>query len=181
MPGSQSDPRTSYPERRPDGAEPTRPPARNWALTFAAVVLGMLVYVLRYELLPFIIAGVIAFVLDPVIRWLRPRMGGKRWVPATVLFLVLLVIAAGAVYWVGGVVLADGENLIRNGPRMLHELVVKVVGQGQVSVFGRTYTADTLTHTLEGQIPVRRRSQHIYTVYRHRPGRHPGHIPRLWC
>jgi predicted PurR-regulated permease PerM len=138
----------------PDGAAAEREPrrdgrSRNWALAAIAALVVIVVYFVRYEILPFVIAGAIGFVFNPVIRWLTPRLGGHRWIPATVLSILVIALAAAAAYWIGSIAAADLSQLAQNGPQMLHRLLSQIIGPHGVSIFGQTFTADSLTKELQ--------------------------------
>lgn len=63
--------------------------------TEAVVLIAILIflYLVRIILLPFVIAGAIAFVFAPAVDWLAARLATPRWVAATVIFLLLLGLA----------------------------------------------------------------------------------------
>jgi hypothetical protein len=48
-------------------------------------VVAILLYTVRYALLPFVFAAAIGFVTDPVVRAAQRRLGGPRWVSATLI------------------------------------------------------------------------------------------------
>ena len=138
------------PLRTPAGdAPPRRSPSRGWALAAVAAVLVLVVYFIRYEILPFVIAGAAGFVLDPAIQWLQPRMGGRRWIAASVLYLLLLALVAAFAYWIGTIAVDDVSQLAANGPKMLHDFIGQIAGPQGVNVFGHTYSADSLTNQLQ--------------------------------
>ena len=122
---------------------------RNWALTGVVAVMVLVVFLLHTELLPFVIAGGVSFVLDPLIRRAQPYFGNHRWIPATILYLILLVVGVAFVWWVGRTVAEDFSSLSQNGPRMIHDLVAQLVGPDGTSIFGKKYTADSMVQQLE--------------------------------
>ena len=134
---------------RAGGPEIRRSWPRNWALTGVVAVLVLVVFLLHRVLLPFVIAGGVSFVLDPLIRRAQPHLGNHRWIPATILYLVLLVAGAAFVWWVGRTLAADFAMLSQNGPRMIHDLAVQLVGPDGSSIFGKKYTADALVQQLQ--------------------------------
>jgi len=132
-----------------NAARPARRPARGWALTAVAAVLVFVLYLMRYEILPFVIAGSIGFVADPLLRRLQPYVGDRRWIPATLLFILILLAGSAATYWIGSVIAGDVSQLASKGPKMVHDLAQQLVGQNGISLFGQTYTADKLTQDIQ--------------------------------
>jgi predicted PurR-regulated permease PerM len=70
--------------------------ALNWRVTFPlmfclAVILLLAFLTFRHFLLTFTVAGSLALLLQPVNRRLTARLGGRRWLSATILVLVCLV------------------------------------------------------------------------------------------
>src|SRR6185437_3105735 len=41
----------------------------GWSIAIVGMIAGLVVYTLRYALLPFVFAIVVGFVLDPVVAW----------------------------------------------------------------------------------------------------------------
>ena len=122
---------------------------RNWALTGVVAVMVLVVFMLRMELLPFVIAGGVSFVLDPLIRRVQPHLGNHRWIPATIVYLILLVAGVAFAWWVGRTVTDDVSTLAQNGPKMIHDLAAQLVGPDGISIFGTKYTADSLVKQLQ--------------------------------
>ncbi len=127
-----------------DPGPPRRAKPRNWTLAAVAAVLTVVFYVLHNELLPFIIAASVAFVFEPLIKRVQPHVGNHRWIPVTVLFLLLLAFLAAFSYWIGTVASSQFQALSKDGPRMVQEMLKQVVGPNGISLFGKTYTADGL-------------------------------------
>jgi predicted PurR-regulated permease PerM len=73
-----------------DGREPIRPTTLVAVIAAAAVF----VYLLRNVLLPFVVAGVVAYVFTPLITWLARKTGLSRWLFALLVWVALLGIAA---------------------------------------------------------------------------------------
>ncbi len=122
---------------------------RNWALTGVAVVVVLVFYALHTELLPFLIAAGFSFVLDPLIRRVQPYCANHRWIPAAILYLVLLAAGVAFAWWVGRAIVDDCTMLAQDGPRMIHDLVAQLVGPDGTSFFGKKYTADALVQQLQ--------------------------------
>lgn len=131
---------------------PTRRASQRWALAIVAALIVVLVFLIRYEILPFVIAAAVGFIFDPLLQWLQPRLGGRRWVSAILLYLLLILVAGLAVYWVGSVIVRDVANLATNGPTAIHGLISEIIGPQGTTIFGQTITADSLTRDLQSKV-----------------------------
>jgi predicted PurR-regulated permease PerM len=65
------------------------------------VALSVFIYLVREILLPFVFAGIIAYVCTPLVDWLTARMRWPRWIFATLVLVGLIGIAvlAGLLGW----------------------------------------------------------------------------------
>lgn len=123
--------------------------SRNWALAAIAALVVLVIYFVRYEVLPFVIAGAIAFSLNPVVRWLVPRFGDHRWIPGSLLSIGIIAFAAALAYWIGSIAFDDVSQLVQSGPQMLHRLLTQFIGPNGISVFGHAYTPDSLARIMQ--------------------------------
>lgn len=126
-------------------ARETRSPASGWAIAAVLAVIAVVVYIIRYALLPFVFAIAIAFVIEPLVVRLQRSTGGKRWVSAVLIYLVLLAVILGVTYWVGFTAVSDLMGFAKTAPGTVRHLISEVAGQ-QVAVFGQTYTPDQIVH-----------------------------------
>lgn len=129
-------------------------PSRNFTPTrpltaIAAMVLGLvLVYLLRYVLIPFTIAGALAFVAMPVVERWQKRVGGPRWVGALLVFVLYLIFGAA----VGTVVVKFAHPqliaVVGDLPNTLHRFFTIVFRGEETRVLGMTLNATELSRTL---------------------------------
>lgn len=127
---------------------PRRSMVGGWPIAIAIGIAALLLYVVRYALLPFVVAIVVGFVLDPLVHLLRHRLGWPRWIVATLLYLLLLAIVGGA-GWLGGRIIANEVSYLASSwPDILHNLFQEVLGPNGRDVFGRHLTADELTQAV---------------------------------
>jgi predicted PurR-regulated permease PerM len=110
------------------------------AAVIAAVAL--LLYAIRYALLPFVFAIAVAFVLEPVVRFLQ--RGRHRWPGAIAIYAGLLLVGAAGFYWFGTVAAADIAQFAQRAPQIAHDLLVQTVGPRGVSLFGQSYPPDQI-------------------------------------
>jgi predicted PurR-regulated permease PerM len=140
------------PASRP--SPPPTPTARaDWALVATLAVVGVVVYLLRDALLPFVFAAAVAFVFDPVVGWLMRRARAPRWAAAGVVFVALLGVGGGAGCWAVRLAAPDVERVVADAPGIARRTAAEVVGRDGVRAFGRTWTprelSDAAGHAVE--------------------------------
>ncbi|MGE5271705.1 MAG: AI-2E family transporter [Thiohalocapsa sp.] len=118
------------------------------AAAFAAVI--FLFYEIRYAVLPFVLAVALSFIVEPVVAWLTPRVGRRRWLAALFVFLGLLALLAAIAYWIGTAAVAELFSFVQNVPTIVHNLMLRLMGPRGVSVFGQTYTPDSVVRLMSG-------------------------------
>ena len=122
-------------------SEPVRGPQSAWIVLIAVLFVA---HVLRWILLPFTFAGIIAFMCDPLQDWLRAHTRAPRW--AVSVFLFVIIVAA-----VGVVVALAGPPLFGQLRRIatdLHGSIAKIahaaLGSGTITLLGDEMNADQL-------------------------------------
>lgn len=120
--------------------EPIRPTALVASIAAAAVF----VYLLRNMLLPFVFAGIVAYVFAPLIAWLARKTGISRWLVALALWVTLFAISAIVGFLAGPPlfheILAVGGDL--HGA--VETLLKKLMGEGSVKLLGETVNASSI-------------------------------------
>lgn len=101
---------------------------------------------MRVALLPFVFAAALAFVTDPLVQALQRRLGARRWIPATLLYLVFLALVAAACYWLGTSLVRDAGALASNAPQHVRVLLTDAFGKHGVVLFGTPYSIDDMMH-----------------------------------
>src|SRR5262249_61646065 len=86
-------------------------------LALAALV--ALLWVARGVLPPFIVAGILAYILSPLVDQLAVRFQIRRSIAAGVGFVSLLGVVAGLVWLGGGRLSGGGRGPARQGPALL--------------------------------------------------------------
>ena len=115
------------------------------------VALIIFVYLVREILLPFVFAGILAYIFTPLVDWLTKRTGKPRWLFATAVLFVLIVIGA-----------AVGYLAI---PALLHELTAigslketvtgfmqKFIGSGTVALLGEPINAAQIGASVQSAV-----------------------------
>jgi predicted PurR-regulated permease PerM len=106
-------------------------------------LLGLALYELRFVLLPFLFGAGLAFVTQPVARWLETRRLPRLAAVLLTFFAVLaLLIAVG--FWAATGLKQDVTALATNAPEHLDHFIAQFLGGEKVHVFGHTIVAKTL-------------------------------------
>ena len=144
-------PATPLRRRDEHSGGPHRSRTHGWPLLAAAVIIGVLAYAVRYELLPFILAAGIGFVLNPAIEWVQFRLHVRRaWVAAAT-YVLLLALFAAAAYWFGMALVRDVSQLADQGPKIVQTLIYGLLGPNGVELGGQRLTPDDVTKEVLGR------------------------------
>jgi predicted PurR-regulated permease PerM len=119
-------------------------PHRRWGLAAAITAALLLAYPLRFALIPFVIAGALAYVATPAVEFLSRRLRWRRWIAATAVFVLCLTALAGLGWWIKAVVFPDAVALTQSLPEMLRKVFVDAAGSDHVRLFGRDISADAV-------------------------------------
>lgn len=95
--------------------ELTHDTSRRWQLLAITAVLAYLIWLLAPVLMPFAIAGMLAYLGDPLADRLERLGMGRSWA-ASVVFLVLLLAFVGVLLLLVPLISRQVENLIQNLP-----------------------------------------------------------------
>jgi predicted PurR-regulated permease PerM len=133
----------------PSEEMPRRSRVTGWALFTACVIIAVLLYEIRYALVPFVFAVAIAFVMDPVIKALQRRLRSPRWVPAVLVYLAILAVLGGAGYWVAHSAAPDLMHVMARAPQILRRFLTEILGKKGIDVAGHTYTPEQIIKQIE--------------------------------
>jgi predicted PurR-regulated permease PerM len=139
-------------ERRASHSSPRPHPARaTAALTIGVIALiAAFLYLVRNALIPFVFAGVIAFLVTPAIDWAAARTRLPRWIFALVTLLLLLGFFA-LIGWLGIPSLAQqltgmGSNLQAS----IADIVAEFIGRGTINLLGNEMNAQIIAQNVIG-------------------------------
>jgi predicted PurR-regulated permease PerM len=120
----------------------------GWPIAAALAVLAVVLYAVRYALLPFVFAVAIAFVTDPLIRNVQTRLGTARWPVAALLYIVIALLLSAVGYLVVSTAADDLVRIAAAAPETIRKLITQAFGPAGVSLFGQRYTPDQLADEL---------------------------------
>lgn len=116
------------------------------ASTTLLVVAGLLIflYVLRPILLPFVLAGIIAYIFTPLVDWASQRWRVKRWIPALLVVLCLMSVAAVVIFLGGPPLMQEARSVAGDLKGTISALAHKLIGNRSFHMFGGNINADTI-------------------------------------
>ena len=123
----------------------------DWRGAVMLMAVAVALHVLAWVLLPFVLAAILAFVCEPVVRGLT-RTGMPRWLCGVCVWLVLFAIGAAIAVGVGVSAVGEVSRLARQGPDLVQNMLVQVLGRNGVQVFGIHLTPDKLAHELKASV-----------------------------
>lgn len=125
----------------------------GWPIAAALAVVCVFLYYVRIVLLPFIVAGAIAFVLSPLIERLHKRYWRlPRWAAATLVYVAVLACLAVFARWAGPVLAADLAEIMAGTPHALHHLANEIAPGGNIIVFGQPIDIEAMLSGLFAQM-----------------------------
>ncbi|HZT26166.1 MAG TPA: AI-2E family transporter [Pseudolabrys sp.] len=113
------------------------------------VALAIFVYLIHDILLPFVFAGILAYVLTPLVDWCARRTRKPRWLFASAVLLVLVIAAAAAGY-IG--IPAFTQEVMQVGGDLkgtVSAFMQKFIGSGTVTLLGEQINADRIGASVE--------------------------------
>jgi predicted PurR-regulated permease PerM len=120
----------------------------GWPIAAALAVIALILYLIRYALLPFVFAIAIAFVTDPLIRGGQRRLRLPRWVVGVLIYAVLILLFAATLYAIGANAVHDFMQMAERGPATLRKFIADVLGPNGIALFGKIYRADDVMQAL---------------------------------
>ena len=124
---------------------------KDWPTWVALGVGAVLLHVLQFALLPFVLAAILGFVTDPLIRALQARSRLPRWAVASGLYVVLASALGALTLGVGWTAFQDLSRMAATGPGPLRADLQQLLGPKGVTLFGQSFTADAVVGFLQEQ------------------------------
>jgi predicted PurR-regulated permease PerM len=122
-----------------DGARATasRDTAEVRAVVVTFVALALFVYLVGFIVLPFVIAGIIAYICTPLLDWLAGRTGLPRPLLAVLLFLLLAGLAGFTIALAGRHLVAEAGSTVTDLQGTLDHLLHRAADGEPIRLFGR--------------------------------------------
>ncbi|HEY2595651.1 MAG TPA: AI-2E family transporter, partial [Chloroflexota bacterium] len=113
------------------------------------VALVGLLWVARGVLPPFIVAGILAYVLSPLVDEIAERTGVRRPVAAIAVFIAVLIAFAILVWLAGARFNSELRDLERAGPSIVQSVVERLTGGQDLQLLGQLMTSRELGQRLD--------------------------------
>ncbi len=123
---------------------------RAVVVTFAA--LALFVYLVGFIVLPFVIAGIIAYICTPLLDWLAGRTGLPRPLLAVLLFLVLVGVAGFTFALAGRHLVAEIGSTVTDLQGTLDHLLHRAADGGPLRLFGQSIDLNEAVRGVGGRI-----------------------------
>jgi len=144
--GPPAPPRTDPPATEPPRGHGGLSPNATLALAVAALVF---LYLVRSILLPFVLAGIIAYVCTPLVDGLAARLGILRWVPALAVLAVLMGLSALIAYLGVPAMVREGVRVVGDLHGSVQGFVEALIGSHTLHLMGATINAaNVATYTV---------------------------------
>lgn len=120
----------------------TRRKLAGWPLVVLAGCAFFLVYVLQRLLVPFALAGGLAYVLSPAIGFAHRRWNWPRSIAVVVTYIVTVAVLAAVSWRAGSHAYAGASQLLSDGQEHWNQFTARMIGGQQVRFLGQTIKAD---------------------------------------
>ena len=115
------------------------------------VALIIFVYLVREILLPFVFAGILAYIFTPLIDWLSKCTGKPRWLFATAVLLALVLVGVAVVYLAVPALLHE-VMAIGSLKETVTGFMQKFIGTGTVSALGEPINAAQIGASVQSAV-----------------------------
>ena len=119
---------------------------RTLALTLAAA--AVLIYLIRAILLPFVVAGIIAYICTPAVNWMARRSGLPRASCAFLMFFLLIALLGLGIGFGGRSLLTEAIDTASDLQGTIEHVARQASGDRPFHLFGKTFTADEFAKSL---------------------------------
>jgi predicted PurR-regulated permease PerM len=139
----KADPSRSDDERAVERARAAGPldAGEARAILIGAVVLAIFLYFIKLILLPFVLAGIIAYIFTPGLDWAAKRTGLPRVLLAVVLFLLLFGVTVLVFIFAGQRLLDEGRAIAADLHGLIENFARQAIGDDPINVFGNALSA----------------------------------------
>ncbi|HEY3060944.1 MAG TPA: AI-2E family transporter, partial [Chloroflexota bacterium] len=115
----------------------------------ALAALLALLWVARGVLPPFIVAGILAYILSPLVDQLAVRFKIRRVFVAVAVFAAVVVVVGGLVWLLGARLTGEIRALAREGPSIVETVISHATGGQEIDLLGQTLTSRELGRRIE--------------------------------
>lgn len=121
-------------------------------IVLALVVLAFVIYIMRWVLLPFVVAGLLAYVSTSLVDWLAAWTGRSRYLVAIAVFLVLASALVSFGLFGAPTLIKELSYVVTNMEEAFEKLARATIGDQAVTVFGQPMNAEQMAKAMVGGI-----------------------------
>jgi predicted PurR-regulated permease PerM len=118
------------------------------AIMIGAVVLAIFLYWIKLILLPFVLAGIVAYICTPPLDWAARRTRWPRMLLAVILFLILLAITLAALAFAAGRLVVEAEIMAGDLQAMLEKFTRQAMDDQPIHLFGTAMNAHDIVQSV---------------------------------
>jgi predicted PurR-regulated permease PerM len=118
------------------------------AIMIGAVVLAIFLYFIKLILLPFVLAGIIAYICTPLLDWAASRTRWPRLLFAIALFIALVGVTSAVIAFAAQSVIVEARATAADIQGMLENFTRQAIGDQPVHLFGYSMDAHGLTQAV---------------------------------
>src|ERR1700730_10094397 len=133
-------------------AAASRDTAEPRAVVVTFVALALFVYLVGFIVLPFVVAGIIAYICTPLLDWLAGRTGLRRSLLAVLLFMLLVGLAGFTAAIAGRHLVAEIGGTVTDLQGTLDHLLHRAADGEPLRLFGRPIDLNGIAGTIGGRI-----------------------------
>jgi predicted PurR-regulated permease PerM len=138
--------------QRAAGATASRETAEVRAVVVTLAALALFVYLVGFIVLPFVIAGIIAYICTPLLDWLARRTGLPRPLFAVLLFLLLVGLVGFSVALAGRHIVAEIGSTVTDLQGTLGRLLHRAADGEPLRLFGQSIDLNETVRTIGDRI-----------------------------
>lgn len=137
------------PER---SAAPMLDPGEARAVMIGAAIFIVFLYFIKFILLPFVLASIVAYICTPILDWAAKRTRLPRLLYAIALYLLFLAVAALLLTLTAKNLVAEARATAADLEALLDNLSRQVIGEQPVVIFGTPVDAHQITQSVLDRI-----------------------------
>jgi len=122
------------------------------AIMIGAVVLAIFLYFVRLILLPFVLAGIVAYICTPILDWLAARTRWPRSLFAVLLFVVLVGLSVLVLVLAGERLLFEAQATKADLQDILDNFARQLIGDRPIDLFGASINAHQIARATLGRL-----------------------------
>jgi predicted PurR-regulated permease PerM len=118
------------------------------AIMIGAIVLAIFLYWIKLILLPFVLAGIVAYISTPLLDWAAKRTRWPRLLFAVVLFLILLALVLTVFVFAAERLAIEARDMADDLQGTLENFTRQAIGEQSIHLFGASLNAHEIVQSL---------------------------------